>query len=125
MPNFNSVRLIGHLTRDCVTRAIGADKRVTKTGLAVNGWKEGDVMFIDLTAWGKTGDALAKVKKGQPVGIRGRLALETWDDKASGAKRSKHSVTVYEVIYMGGGKATDTNEPDSPPAEQKSEEIPF
>ncbi len=130
MPNFNQVTFIGHTTRDCERRSLADGKSVVKTGLAVNGWKQGEVMFIDLTAWNKTGEALAKVSKGHAVGVTGRLILETWDDKATGAKRSKHSVTVDQVILMGGGRrdeqageAEPVNEPVA--AEEKSGEIPF
>ncbi len=132
MPNFNCVTLIGHLTRDTETRTIQDGKKVVKTGIAVNGWKQGDVMFIDLTAWNKTGEALEKVKKGQAVGVVGRLQLETWDDKATGTKRSKHSVTVDQVIYLSGGGKDDGRAVEAPPAssepqaeEQSSGEIPF
>lgn len=130
MPNFNQVNLIGHLTRDTEKRSVG-DKTVVKTGIAVNGWKPGDVMFIDLTAWNKTGEALAKVSKGQAVGIVGRLQLETWDDKNGGGKRSKHSVTVDQVIFLGNGRQQEqptTAEPVNDPAAEETNgegSIPF
>ena len=46
--------------------------------------------FIDLEAWGKTGENIAKyMTKGKPVMVEGRLKMDDWDDKVSGQKRTR------------------------------------
>lgn len=121
------MNLIGHLTRTPEKRQSNGGTTIVKTGIAVNGWKEGDVLFIDVTAFNKTAEAMMKLSKGQAVSIVGRLQLETWDDKNGGGKRSKHSVIADQIVFLGGGKATLTNEPEqvAEPEVKEDGEIPF
>src|SRR5262245_2837598 len=108
MANFNRVVLIGNLTRDPECRTFTNGGKVAKFGIAVNHrWKnqqtgqmEEEAMFIDCNAFNR-GDrgTLANIveqycRKGSLVCIEGRLKLETWDDKQTGQKRSKHSIVV-------------------------------
>src|SRR5262249_16357355 len=108
MANFNKVVLIGNLTRDPECRTFTNGGKVAKFGIAVNHrWKnqqtgqmEEEAMFIDCNAFNR-GDrgTLANIvdhysRNGSLVCSEGRLKLETWDDKQSGQKRSKHSIVV-------------------------------
>jgi len=102
MASFNEVILLGNLTRDPELRDVGG-KAVCKAGLAVNTKSKAgeDVMFIDITAWEKTAEVMANYcQKGKQVLVRGRLKLETWEDK-QGGKRAKHSVTVDTLQLLG------------------------
>lgn len=109
--NFNRIILGGHLTRDIELRHT-ANTTVANFGLACNrkwttadGERREDVLFVDCAAFGKTAETLAKFfSKGKPILIEGRLRLEQWEDKESGAKRSKHTVTV-ETFAFAEGKA--------------------
>jgi single-strand DNA-binding protein len=122
MADVNKVILIGRLTRDPEMRTFGNGGKVAAFGFAVGSrrknqqtgqWEDGETMFIDCEAFNK-GDFghLAEtverfLRKGSQAYLEGRLRLDQWDDKATGAKRSKHKLTV-DVMQMldtrqGGG----------------------
>jgi single-strand DNA-binding protein len=72
--------------------------------------------------WGKTAELAEKyLAKGRSVFIDGRLQLETWDDKTTGAKRTKLKVVGEAMQFINDGKgntaapATTTEEPDEIP----------
>lgn len=91
--NFNKTILGGRLTRDGETRTAGTGNKVWKSCIAVNGRKEGDVLFIEVKAFGKIAESLEMhVRKGTPVLFEGRIDLEQWERE--GEKRSKHVLIV-------------------------------
>ena len=49
-------------------------------------------------------------KKGRPLYIEGRLRMDTWEDKASGQKRSRMKV-VGENLQLLGGRAEGGSRP--------------
>ena len=62
-----------------------------------------EVTFIDCTAFGKTAEIIGQYcRKGNPLLVEGRLRTESWDDKTTGAKRSKLVVIVENIQLMGG-----------------------
>lgn len=103
MPSYNKLILVGHVTRDPELRYTPNNIPVCKFGLAVNrkwGDKE-EVMFIDVTIFGKRGEAFgAHNKKGAAVLLDGRLTQESWEK--DGQKRSKHAMIADEWQFMGG-----------------------
>lgn len=111
MANLNKVMLIGNLTRDVELRSLPSGNSIAQIGLAINrnwtgqdGEKREEVTYVDCEAWGKTGEIMAKyLQKGRPVFIEGRLKLDTWDDKESGAKRSKMKVVVESFQFLDSG----------------------
>ena len=94
----NKVILMGRLTRDPEVRYTQTNNTLVCTfSLAVNRRfkQEGqpDADFINIVAWSKTGEFCSKYfKKGQQVGVVGRLQTRNYDDK-DGKK-----VYVTEVI---------------------------
>lgn len=124
MANVNKVILVGRLTRDPETRTFSTGGKVADFGFAVTNRKknqqtgqwEDEPMFIDCKAFnrgdfGKLADTVQQyLKKGSLAYLEGKLHLETWDDKASGQKRSKHKLYV-DVMQMldtrgaGGSRA--------------------
>ncbi len=102
----NSVSLAGNLTNDPEKKVFPGGE-MTSFGIAINrtwkgkdGAKQEDVTFVDVTAWGKTADFIAKYfKKGRGIYIEGRLKLDQWDDKGSGAKRSKLVVVADSAQF--------------------------
>lgn len=111
MASLNKVMLIGNLTRDPEIKYTPKGMAIAELGLACNrrytveatGEKREEVTFIDVTLWGRQAE-LAKeyLTKGRPVYIEGRLQLDTWDDKATGQKRSKLKVTGETMQFLGG-----------------------
>src|SRR5438874_2526989 len=110
MANFNKVILAGNLTRDPQLRYLPSQTAVVDFGLAVNhkwrtaqGEDREEVLFIDCTCFGKQAETINKYcQKGKSLLVEGRLKYETWDDKESGAKRSKHKVVVDGFQFLGG-----------------------
>lgn len=123
---FNSVTLVGNLTRDPELRFTPGGQALCKLGLAVNkswknaaGEKQEKVLFINVVCWGKRGETVAQyVKKGQTVLVNGELELRTWETPG-GDKRSAHEVNAQEVVFLsnGGGQRQE--------AVSDSNDIPF
>jgi single-strand DNA-binding protein len=112
MASFNKVILMGNLTRDPETRFAASGTAVINFGLAVNERFQGSdgqwqdrPTFIDVTMFGKRGEAFAKFHtKGKPAFIEGKLRLDTWEDKNGGGKRSKLYVVGDSWEFVGGGR---------------------
>jgi single-strand DNA-binding protein len=129
MANVNKVMLIGRLTRDPEMRTFSNGGKVANFGFAVNnrrknqqsGQWEDYPMFIDCKAFnrgefGKTADLIEQyLHKGNQAYLEGRLDLEQWDDKTTGAKRSKHVMLVDNVQFLepkqGGGEGGGYDRP--------------
>jgi single-strand DNA-binding protein len=112
MASFNKVILAGNLTRDPELRYTPRGTAVAKLGLAVNrtfktesGESKDEVAFIDVEAFGRQAEVLSQyLRKGRPILMEGRLRYDTWDDKQSGAKRSKLSVVLESFTFLDSGK---------------------
>ena len=102
----NKVILMGRLTRDPEVRYTQTNNTlVASFSLAVNRRfaRQGEADFINVVAWSKTGEFCSKYfKKGQQVGIIGRIQTRTWDDDQG----QKHYVTevVAEEAYFADSK---------------------
>lgn len=124
MPSLNIVTLIGNLTRDPELKHTPKGTAVCQVSLAVNhkyttgdGEKREEVNFIDCEMWGRTAEIVQEYcKKGNPLAVTGRLKQETWDDKTTGAKRSKIKVIVGEMTLLGGGQGRQPKDEDDPRA---------
>lgn len=100
MPNFNSVHIMGNLTRDIDLKYTPKGTAVADVSLAINryytpenGERQEQTTFVDVTLYGRNAEvAKDYLSKGKPVFIEGRLHLDTWDDKETGQKRSKLKV---------------------------------
>lgn len=127
MASLNKVFLIGNLTRDPEARITPKGTTICQFGIAVSrkfkddgGAQKEETCFVDVEAWGKQGEAVAKyLTKGKPCLVEGRLKLDTWEDKTSGQKRSKMKVVLENVQFLGargeGGETQDAPESDSGP----------
>ena len=105
----NKVILMGRLTRDPEVRYTQTSNTlVASFSLAVNRrfvrqGEERQADFINIVAWGKTGEFCSKYfKKGQQVGVIGRIQTRTWDDEQG----QKHYVTevIAEETYFADSK---------------------
>ena len=99
----NKVILMGRLTRDPEVRYTQTSNTlVASFSLAVNRrfvrqGEERQADFINCVAWNKTGEFVSKYfKKGQQVGVIGRLQTRTWDDD----KGQKHYITELEAAIQ-------------------------
>lgn len=108
--SFNLSILVGNLTRDPEVKYTPKGTACAEFGIACNevwhdaaGNKHESVMFIDCTAWEKGAEWAQKhLKKGAEVMIEGKLKLDRWEDKTTGDKRSKHTITVSKFTPTFG-----------------------
>lgn len=115
MPNLNRVMLMGNLTRDPELRYLPNNTAVVNFAIAMNRrWRSQDgeqreeTTFVDCSAFSRTAEVINQyLKKGRPIFIEGRLRQERWQDKESGANRSKLSIVVesFEFLDSRGGDA--------------------
>lgn len=121
--SYNRVILIGNLTRDVELKATQGGQSVASFGLAINRrWKDAsgaekdEVTFVDCTAWGKTGEAIARFfGKGRPIFVEGRLKFDQWEDKQDGSKRSKLSVVVESFQFCDSKSDASASVPPAKP----------
>lgn len=61
-------------------------------------WNNTDSTFWSVKAWGKTAENVAEtIAKGMSVIVVGTAVQEEWNDKTTGEKRSKISITAWNV----------------------------
>lgn len=149
MASLNKVLLIGNLTRDPELRYTPQGTAVASFGLACNrrwkgpnGEEREDTLFVDVNSFGRQAEVISEyMSKGRPIFVEGRLKLDQWQDKETGAKRSKVVVVVENFQFLGGapGSSGESGEsrkgprkaaaprPESPEAEPQSQDddIPF
>jgi single-strand DNA-binding protein len=129
------------MVRDAELRDAGSSK-VAKFTIATtsyfrkaDGTKGKEVTFVPCEAWDSGGETIAQhIKKGHKILIEGELKMDTWEDKATGAKRSQMKVRVSTFEHWAPKVATEsqesqpqeTNEEAAAPADPQGEEdIPF
>lgn len=110
----NKVILMGRLTKDPEVRYTQtSNAMVTSFTLAVNRrfvtqGQERQTDFLPIVVWGKTAEFCSKYfKKGQQVGIIGRIQTRTYDD-AQGQRRYITEV-IAEEAYFADSKREDGN----------------
>lgn len=128
--HFNSVTLIGNLTRDPELRYTNNDTPVCDMGLAVNrrykanGEWQDDAVFTDVTTWNNQAEKVEKyLSKGDPCMVDGRLSHDTWKND-SGEKQSKLYVTANNVIFLHSGDS-DSEAVESDDYDETYDDIPF
>jgi single-strand DNA-binding protein len=112
MPSLNKVLLMGNLTRDPELRVTPKGTPICQFSLAINrqfkmesGESREEVIFVDVEAWGKQGETIAKyVTKGRPLYVEGRLRLDQWEDKNTKEKKSKMKVVLEQFQFLGDGR---------------------
>jgi single-strand DNA-binding protein len=134
MPEINEVQLAGRLTRDVEFSNHGGG--LCKFGLAVSkhyktrdGERKEETLFIDVTTWRNTAEwCRDNLSKGRPVLIAGALKQDSWDDKATGAKRSKIEVTAQRVQTLDWDKESNvqtTSPSQTVNPDSQDDDVPF
>ena len=105
---FNLVILTGRLTKEPELKHGASGTAYCKFTLAVNRMKKDDPAdFIFCSAFGKTAELIAEyVKKGNKIGIQGRLQQDTYEK--DGEKVSKTGVTVDKIEFLENNKTEST-----------------
>lgn len=104
----NSVMLVGRLAQDIDVKVLDSGKEVTKVALAVNrSFKNPDGVyetdFFDCILW----DGLAKnaseyCKKGDTVGVRGRLQTSSYEK--DNVKHKAVEIIVEKLTFLSNKK---------------------
>jgi single-strand DNA-binding protein len=132
--NVNKVTLAGRLTRDPETRYTNSGTAITDISVAVSrfykneaGETRDETDFIDVTAFGRSAEIIQKhLHKGNPLFVEGRLKLDQWDDKQTGAKRSKLKVVAESMQFVGPraqAPAPSAQQPGAPTPAGRSADI--
>lgn len=122
--NVNIVTIAGRLTRDPELRYLTSGAAVLDFSLGLNrkwkteqGEEREEVLFADHTAFGKTAETIAQYcKKGDCILCEGRLKQDVWEDKQTGAKRSKIKVVVERFHFGTKAKGNQDSGDGSAPA---------
>ena len=139
MPEYNYSSFTGRLTRDPELRRTGAGVAICSMGVAISehfkdksGQRQEKTAFINVVVWDKQGEYCHEhLKKGYPVWVEGSLTSDQWEDKDTGAKRTKVEVRARRVQQLdwnnsnagGGRQETKPTEPDNRAMPQ--DDIPF
>ena len=105
----NSVMLVGRLAQDIEVKKLDSGKEVTKVALAVpRSFKNPDGIyetdFFDCILWeGLAKNASEYCKKGDTVGVRGRLQTSSYETE-DGIKKKVVEVIVEKLTFLSSKK---------------------
>jgi single-strand DNA-binding protein len=141
MASLNKVMLIGNLTRDPEVRYTPKGNAVCDMAIAVNrryvndaGERQEEVTYLDVVLWNKQAELAGQyLAKGRSVFVEGRLQMDSWEDKATGQKRTKIRIVCENMQFLdskgaggapagGGGYAGGGDDGDgyaAPPPPQR------
>ena len=126
----NSVSLTGRLVADPISKSVGTDNITVCQFTLANDKKGKDAgtNFIDCVAWRGAANAIATyAKKGQMLGVVGRLDQSSWEK--NGEKRTKMQVIVDDFAFLS--PKAENSDSESPKTTSGSsneislEDIPF
>lgn len=109
MASLNKVLLIGNLTKDPEIRYTPSGTPVANLRMAVNrtyksktGENKDETCFLTVVVWSKQAEVCGQyLHKGSPLFVEGRLQSRSWDDAATGQKRSVMEVLAERIQFMG------------------------
>lgn len=113
--SLNQVIVMGNLTRSPEVKQTPSGNSVVSFSLALNRsykdaqdqWQEA-TDYVDVVAWGKLADQVAeRLSTGSRALVSGRLQSRSWEDKDTGAKRSKLEVLAQDVTFLDAADKID------------------
>lgn len=119
--DLNHVFMIARATKDPELKFTQGGTAVASLSVAnnktftQNNEKKQQVSFFSCIAWGKLGETIAQyVKKGQRIGIEGKLQQRSWQDQ-SGQKRSVVEIVIENFQFLDGkgGRESESQEADT------------
>jgi single-strand DNA-binding protein len=134
MASLNKVFLVGNLTRDPELRYTPSGAAICTFGLAMNrrfvtaqGEQREETCFVDIDCWGKQGETASRyLHKGSPALVEGRLRYDQWDDRDTGKKRSRLTVSAERIQFLGspGGSGGGDEAYQAPPQQAPAYQAP-
>lgn len=105
----NKAILKGRTTSIPEMRTTATGANITKFCIAVDGIGNNETTFVNITAFGKTAEFVAKwFAKGQEILVEGRINTSTYTDK-EGATRKDFRVIADRVEFCGKKENNVTN----------------
>ena len=109
MADFNSVVVLGRLTRDPEMRYANSGAPVCSFGVATSrkwtrqdGQKGETTTFLDVTTWRRLAEVCAQfLKKGREVLVVGSLQMDRWVDSKTQQPRTKIKVVASHISFVG------------------------
>ncbi|NES97342.1 MAG: single-stranded DNA-binding protein [Desertifilum sp. SIO1I2] len=110
--SLNVVTLVGRVGGDPDVKYFESGSVVCNLTLAVNRRtsKSDEPDWFNLELWGKTAEVAANyVRKGSLIGITGALKFDHWQDRSTGANRSKPVIRVERLDLLGSKRDNEAN----------------
>lgn len=130
--SINRVVVSGNLTRDPELSVTGGGMAILKLGIAVNDRRKVDGEwtdvpgFFDVKMFGTRAESLSRyLSKGSKVAVEGKLSYQSWEDKNTGAKRSKVEILADDIDLMSREHGAAPKQQGQCNSEPADEDIPF
>lgn len=127
----NTVQILGNLARDPEVRYTKSGKAVatftvaaSKTYIDSNNETKEQTAFVNCVAWGKTGEAVGNLRKGNRCFVEGRLQTRSYEN-ADGQKKYVTEVVANFVGTSLTNDETASSNFDSFENNGMDENIPF
>lgn len=112
MADFNSVVIVGRLTRDPELKYAPSGRPVCSFTVATSrrstkedGGKEESTTFLDVDVWNRLAEICCQfLKKGRQVLVTGTLRQSRWTDPKTEEPRTKLRVVAQQVQFLGSTK---------------------
>ncbi|WP_041572702.1 single-stranded DNA-binding protein [Campylobacter iguaniorum] len=114
---YNTVIMVGNLTRDIELRYAQSGAAIAKSAIATsykyktqNGEQKEEVCYLDFNIFGRSAEVANQyLRKGSKVLLEGRLVFEQWTAQ-DGSNRSKHSLRVENMKMLDTQQGSNTQE---------------
>ena len=127
----NQITFNGHLARDPETRTVNNQEVVSFTVGSTSAVKNEDgnynTMWYSCSVWGKFGNRIANMHKGDPIMVTGSLNVRNYA-KRDGTNAYSLDVRVTDYSLMGSPKRNEAGAaPASVPAQSQpaDDDLPF
>ena len=127
----NTVQILGNLTRDPEVRYTQSGKAVATFNVAASntftssdGETKEQTAFINCVAWGKLGESIGNLRKGNRVFVEGRLQTRSYETQDGQKRYVTEVVANFVGTSLMNGDAGTSNF-DSFENANQDENIPF
>lgn len=125
MANFNSVVVVGRLTRDPELRYTPSGAPVCSFSIATSrryvkedGQRAEATTFLDVDVWRRMAEICKQfLRKGREVLVLGSLRQSRWKDPKTQESRSKIRIVAQQVQFLGGRRDRDEGGAGAAPEE--------
>lgn len=114
MNQMNGVWLQGRMVSDPELKVLSADNQVCKFRMVFNrrrrdeggNYQNVEESYWDVEVWGWMAGKAANLAKGSPILVMGRMGVDSWKDRETGAPRSKPLIKC-DAVYVDLGGVRD------------------